>query len=165
MVKINGVSRQQRDRCAGGRERAQPAAQRGDLGYVEDVQPILVKTCNSCHSGLIQTKGLQVTEYAPLMAGSENGPVIVLGDAEASVLWHMVESGLMPMVGELSDLDKETIRLWIEDGAAERRSGLPDAADLWLEVDPADADVVNNAYGRFDRRIHHAGQRRTDRCR
>ena len=115
------------------------------LGYVEDVQPILVKTCNSCHSGLIQTKGLQVTEYAPLMAGSENGPVIVPGDAEASVLWHMVESGLMPMVGELSDLDKETIRLWIEDGAAEQRSGLPDPADLWLEVDPADADVVNNA--------------------
>lgn len=117
----------------------------GAIGYAEDIQPIFTKACNSCHSGIVQTKGLQVTEYAPLMQGSENGPVIVPGDAEASVLWQQVSTGRMPMIGELSELDKETIRLWIEGGASEQRSGLPELANLWLDIDPADADPVNNA--------------------
>ena len=115
------------------------------IGYEEDVQPIFQRTCNSCHSGIVQTKGLQVTAYAPLMAGSENGPVVEPGDPDASVLWQMIESNTMPMVGQLSELDKATVRLWIAAGAPERRGGLPQLANLWLEIDADAVEEVPNA--------------------
>ncbi len=101
--------------------------------------------CNSCHSGIVKTKGLQVTEYGPLMAGSENGPVLAAGDPDASLLWQQLSTNKMPLIGQLSNLDKETVRLWIEAGVPQTRSGLPDLVDLWLEVDRAAADEVPNA--------------------
>jgi hypothetical protein len=117
----------------------------GAIGYAEDVQPIFERTCNSCHSGIVQTKGLQVTAYEPLLAGSENGPVVVPGEPDESLLWDQIESGKMPMVGELSELDKETVRLWIAAGAPARRSELPTRDNLWVSIDAGDVETVNNA--------------------
>jgi hypothetical protein len=115
------------------------------IGYTEDIQPIFQNVCNSCHSGLIKTVGLQTTEYEPLMAGSENGPVVEPGDPENSLLWEMIESERMPMVGELTELDKETVRLWIEAGAPEQRSALPKPSDLWVHIAPEEVEEVTNA--------------------
>ncbi|MCB0045217.1 MAG: PQQ-dependent sugar dehydrogenase [Caldilineaceae bacterium] len=120
-----------------------PAA--GVIGYEEDVRPIFQRTCNSCHSAIVQNKSLQVTAYEPLMAGSESGPVVVPGEPDDSLLWAMIESNTMPMIGELSDLDKETVRLWITAGAPERRSPLPARDALWAEIDSDSVDPVNNA--------------------
>ena len=114
------------------------------IGYNEDVQPIFERTCNSCHSGVVQTKELQVTAYGPLMAGSENGPVVVPGKPEESLLWEMIATGQMPMIGELSQLDQATVRLWIEAGAPERRSALPRRNQLWASIDDAAVEAVNN---------------------
>lgn len=114
------------------------------LGFVEDIQPIFRRTCNSCHSAVVKNKGLQVTEYKPLLAGSTLGAVVVPGDAEASSLWQQVNSGKMPLVGELSITDKAAIRAWIEAGAPERRSLVAQPTSqpvaqapltqLWLQV-------------------------------
>ena len=104
-----------------------PNLEGSPIGYEDDIKPIVDRACVICHSGVVQTMGLQVTEYDPLMAGSDNGPVIVPGKLDESLLWEMVSTRRMPMIGELSDLDLETIRLWIEAGAPERRSALPDA--------------------------------------
>ncbi len=127
----------------------------GAIGYQEDVQPIFERTCASCHSGVVQTKGLQVTAYDPLIAGSENGPVVVPGDPDASQLWEMIKTNTMPMVGELSELDKETVRLWIEAGAPERRSALPTRDNLWASIDAMDVEAVSN--GCADDAVENAG--------
>jgi len=115
------------------------------IGYAEDIQPIFQRACNACHSDLIQTLGLQVTEYESLMAGSENGPVIAPGDPAASRLWEQVGTGVMPLVGELTELDKETIKLWIEAGAPEQRSPLPKEGGLWAHIDEESVEQVANA--------------------
>ncbi len=98
------------------------------LGYVEDIQPILLRSCNACHSAVAQTAGLQVTEYAPLLKGSKKGPVIVPGDAADSLLWQQVGSGKMPLIGKLTAAEKSLIHDWIEDGALEKQPAAPSKA-------------------------------------
>ncbi|MCL4861966.1 MAG: hypothetical protein KJZ93_21300 [Caldilineaceae bacterium] len=121
------------------------------LGFVEDVQPIFRRTCNSCHSAVVKNVGLQVTEYGPLMRGGVNGAVVLPGDAENSRLWEQVDTGKMPLIGELSPEEKRLIRNWIDAGAPERRlmmaetvvetapsspsSTEPAPTTLWLQVD------------------------------
>lgn len=125
------------------------------LGYAEDVQPIFQRTCNSCHSAIVQNAGLQVTAYEPLMAGSAKGAVVLPGDPDGSLLWHMISTGKMPLVGELADADKEIVRAWIAAGAPERRAApaapRPTATptqpsegspDLWLVVDGMELNDV-----------------------
>jgi hypothetical protein len=116
------------------------------LGFVEDIRPIFRRTCNSCHSAVVKNLGLQVTEYAPLLKGSTRGQVVIPGDPSASVLWQQLESGKMPLVGQLPADDKQLIRDWIEAGAPERRTlvaretaeaPIADVSrpSLWLRVD------------------------------
>ena len=52
------------------------------------------------------------------MAGnSDNGPVIIAGDADNSLLWQYINSNYMPMGGSLTSEQKTTISQWINDGA------------------------------------------------
>lgn len=123
------------------------------LGYVEDIQPIFQRSCIACHSGVVKQLNLQVTAYAPLMAGSMRGPVVIPGDPDGSVLWQMVGSGKMPLIGQLPASDKELIRRWIELGALEQRAtkvvsttSVADtsAADLWLRVADLNVNPVSD---------------------
>ena len=68
--------------------------------------------------------GLQTTAYAPLMAGSQNGPVVVPGNPDASKLWEMVGQGKMPATGPLPTDEQQLVREWIAQGAAEHRAQL-----------------------------------------
>lgn len=107
------------------------------IGYQEDIYPIFDRTCNSCHSGIVKNAGLQVTAYDALMTGSDKGPVVIPDDSAGSLLWLMIDSGRMPMVGELSAADKETVRRWIDAGAPERRPLSQSSSNIWLNlVDP-----------------------------
>ncbi|MCO5212141.1 MAG: PQQ-dependent sugar dehydrogenase [Caldilinea sp.] len=97
------------------------------IGYVEDIQPLFNRSCAACHNAAAKTMGLQVTTYKTLMAGSQNGPVVVPGDPDASKLWEMVGSGRMPATGPLPLPEQELVRAWIADGAVERRAPRPQA--------------------------------------
>ncbi|MBX3014344.1 MAG: hypothetical protein KF832_22670 [Caldilineaceae bacterium] len=124
------------------------------VGYVEDIQPIFQRTCIACHSGVVKQMNLQVTAYASLMAGSMSGPVVIPGDAESSVLWQVIESGKMPMIGELPAADKALVRQWIELGALERRATqvittttvaeAASANERWLTLGPLNVAPVND---------------------
>ena len=92
------------------------------VGYVEDIQPLFERSCSACHNAAAKTLGLQTTAFAPLMAGSQNGPVVVPGNPDASKLWEMVGQGKMPATGPLPDAEKELVREWIAQGAAEHRA-------------------------------------------
>ncbi len=102
---------------------AAAAAEAGPtIGYVEDIQPLFERSCSACHNAAAKTLGLQTTAFAPLMAGSQNGPVVVPGNPDASKLWEMVGQGKMPATGPLPDAEKELVREWIAQGAAEHRA-------------------------------------------
>jgi len=123
------------------------------IGYVEDIQPIFLRSCNTCHSAVVKNKGLQVTDYTTLMQGSLTGPVIIPGNADASLLWQKVRTGQMPLVGKLSDLEKAVIRDWIDLGAPETRATKPQPQTrtvttgkpaLWLQVDEQNINPVSD---------------------
>jgi hypothetical protein len=82
------------------------------------VQPILERRCIKCHGGDFPSEGLNIESYESLMAGSQNGQVVVAGDSSNSLLFEKIESGEMPKRG--SDLTSEQIQLiqqWINEGA------------------------------------------------
>lgn len=108
------------------------------VGYAEDIQPIFEQTCAICHGELVQNAELDVTDYASLLAGGQNGPVVVPGRPQDSFLWHQVSSGVMPLVGELSVHDKRLIYDWIRSGAPESRPVLPAEENIWLRINPID---------------------------
>ncbi len=128
------------------------------LGYVEDIQPIFQRSCSSCHSAVVKNQGLQVTAYDALMAGSNSGAVVVAGDAANSSLWEQVDSGKMPLLGELSASEKALIHDWIDAGAPERRQLMATtvatpatpsaqqepAVDLWFQVGNNGVNAVSD---------------------
>ena len=93
----------------------------GGVGYVEDIQPLFKRTCNTCHSAVAKNVGLQVTEYAPLLKGGDKGKVILPGNRDDSKLWQQVSKRKMPLIGKLSSAEIDMIGQWIADGAPERR--------------------------------------------
>jgi glucose/arabinose dehydrogenase len=107
---------------------AAPIATGPTIGYNEDIKPLFERSCSACHNAIAKTLGLQTTTYRTLMAGSQNGPVVVPGDPDASKLWEMVSQGKMPATGPLPLDEQALVRTWIEQGAAERRAPVARAA-------------------------------------
>jgi hypothetical protein len=86
--------------------------------YLRQIKPVLAKRCYACHGALKQKSGLRLDTAALAIKGSENGPVIVPGDAAASVVIQRVtaqnESERMPPIGEpLEPVQIAALRAWI----------------------------------------------------
>jgi uncharacterized membrane protein len=94
------------------------SAQTATVSFANDVLPILDSRCKNCHGGRETEEGLNMTTYALLMAGSENGPVVVPGDADNSLLAEQVVSQEMPKRGpKLTPPQVQLIVDWINQGA------------------------------------------------
>jgi hypothetical protein len=97
------------------------------VDYYTQIQPIFNSSCTNCHnpsSNNWNNHQLNLTSYAGVMAGSEDGAVIVPGNAESSVLYQEILSGDMPD-GNNPDLSSTQINLiaeWINEGALEFES-------------------------------------------
>jgi mono/diheme cytochrome c family protein len=86
--------------------------------FSKDVLPIFQEKCINCHGGEKTSKGLDLKTYASLMAGSQNGAMIVPSDPTNSKLLQSVLSGKMPKRGPA--LPSEQIQLlmdWVSAGA------------------------------------------------
>mgnify|MGYP002006848824 CR=1 FL=1 len=59
---------------------------------------IFDSNCTSCHGN---SGGLDLTSYSSLMAGGNNGAVIVPNDHQSSILWQQISLGSMPPNGSL----------------------------------------------------------------
>ena len=95
-------------------------AQTATVSFSADVLPILQSRCFNCHGGNEVEEGLNMTTFAGLMAGSENGPVIVPGDSANSLLAELVISQEMPKRGpKLTPPQVQIIVDWINQGALE----------------------------------------------
>lgn len=89
-----------------------------EVSYTNDIRPLLENRCGSCHMGWFATEGLNMESYESLMKGSQDGPVIVPGDAHASLIVKKLTSGQMPKRGpKLTSTQIQLISDWINAGA------------------------------------------------
>lgn len=88
------------------------------VSYSRQVQPILDRYCISCHGVNRVAEGLNLTSYEKVMAGSRNGPMVIPGQADKSLLVRLVETGEMPKRGAKPTAEQiQILRDWVNAGA------------------------------------------------
>ena len=93
--------------------------------FERDVLPIFTRYCFNCHGKSSPQLGLDLRSARLAMRGSQNGPVIVRGSLEQSLLWKKVSTREMPLELfklKLDDAEIDTIRRWIVAGAPSAES-------------------------------------------
>lgn len=94
------------------------AAQGATVSFARDVLPIIESRCVNCHGGERTQEGLDLTSHASLMAGSDNGAVVIPGDAVNSLLVELVTNQKMPKRGpKLTPPQVQVITDWVNQGA------------------------------------------------
>jgi len=100
------------------------AAQANTDMYVKTVQPIFANNCYRCHGGDNHRGGLQLDSKANILKGGKDGPVVVPGHPEQSLLVTLIrhegpadDPKPMPPKGKLSDADIAAVTAWIKAGA------------------------------------------------
>jgi hypothetical protein len=84
------------------------------------VAPLLRRHCLACHGPERKRGGLDLSTRAGALAGGENGPVLVPGSADRSLLLRVVNGPAprMPRTGpKLTDGERVQLRRWIDAGA------------------------------------------------
>jgi hypothetical protein len=104
-----------------------PASTKTGVTYATDIKPIFDTACVFCHDSTKHPKAhLALDSLAGVLKGSENGPVIVVGDSAKSDLVLSVAHIGDPMsfmpkgrppVKKLTDDQIGLIRAWIDQGA------------------------------------------------
>ncbi len=89
--------------------------------FENKVRPVLSSRCYACHTGL-KSGGLQLDSRRSILKGGQDGPVIVPGHPDDSLLikaiTHTHERIKMPLNGpKLDDETIENFRKWVRDGA------------------------------------------------
>ena len=88
------------------------------VSFANDILPIIESRCVSCHGGRRIEEGLLLRTYDEIMAGSDNGPVIIPGDVEGSLLVELVTNQKMPKKGpKLTPPQVQLITDWVAAGA------------------------------------------------
>lgn len=92
--------------------------------YLHQVQPILQNNCFRCHTGMNRRGGLSMGTRALLLQGGKDGPAVLPGRPEDSLLIKLISPGLadgdpmrMPQKGTLTPREVSTLRKWVADGA------------------------------------------------
>lgn len=88
------------------------------VSFTNDVMPIIESRCVNCHGGQRIEEGLVMRSFDDIMAGSDNGPVIVPGDTVNSLLVELITAQKMPKKGpKLTPPQVQTITEWVAAGA------------------------------------------------
>ena len=96
----------------------QPAVSGATVSFANDIMPIIESRCINCHGGNRTEEGLNLTTHANIMTGSDNGPVVMPGDAANSLLVEMVATQKMPKRGpKLTPPQVQLISDWVSQGA------------------------------------------------
>ncbi|HUS05043.1 MAG TPA: PSD1 and planctomycete cytochrome C domain-containing protein, partial [Bryobacteraceae bacterium] len=88
--------------------------------FETSIRPVLVKNCLACHTSSAMG-GLQLDSREHLLKGGQDGPVVVLGDPEKSLLIQAVrqthKSIKMPPQGKLAAREIDDLASWVKAGA------------------------------------------------
>ncbi len=93
------------------------------ITYDDHILPLLRDKCISCHGPDKKSSGLQLHNYARLMAGGSGGVIVKPGDADGSPLYrvmaHLEEPFMPPKSPMLPKENLELVKTWIAGGALE----------------------------------------------
>ncbi len=97
-----------------------------DKIHYTDIKPILDLKCatSRCHYGSDPAAGLGLESYEQVLKGSDNGPVVVPGNAAASFLYRTMTGSsapVMPLEERLPQHLIDSVGRWIDDGLFESR--------------------------------------------
>src|SRR6266446_4500711 len=97
--------------------------------FEKDIRPILKAHCFECHGEGEKLKGgLDLRLRRLMLQGGDDGPVLVPGKPERSLLFNLVHSGEMPKRDKkLTGEQVALIKQWIATGAKTAR---PEPAEL-----------------------------------
>lgn len=122
---------------------AEPKPDAAGLQFFESkIRPVLVDKCYECHSAQAKkVKGeLWLDTRAGIRKGGENGPAVVPGDLEKSLMVKAIhyadKDTAMPPKKQLPDNVIADIETWIKMGAPDPREG---AAAVSLKMSPEEA--------------------------
>ncbi len=105
--------------------------------YQEDLRPLLVNRCLSCHNPNQTRGGLDLSSHAAVLAGGSGGAVVQPGDSGGSRLYqlvsHAAEPHMPPGGPRIPDAELQVFREWIDQGCRENRG----SAALTVAPDPA----------------------------
>ncbi len=107
------------------------------VSFTRQVAPLLVAKCAACH---IQRSrgGFSMGSYVALAKGSQNGTVIMTGDAQGSRIIELLENGDMPRGGgKFAPEELMLVTAWINEGA--KFDGPDSAAPLISFASPKDS--------------------------
>src|SRR3954454_14096979 len=84
--------------------------------FETEVSPILAAHCTKCHNPAKAPVGLDLSALPGVVKGSKNGPVVVPGSPDSSILYQRISKHSMPPKGQrpLEESDIELIKKWIE---------------------------------------------------
>jgi hypothetical protein len=89
------------------------------LTFEKSVLPIFASKCLSCHGDKKQRALLDLRTKTAALKGGESGAAVKPGSLKDSLLWEKIRTDQMPEGKvKLTAVEKETIRRWIEEGAA-----------------------------------------------
>jgi hypothetical protein len=118
-----------------------------DLEFFEkSVRPLLHENCQSCHGSAKQKGNLRLDSREAILQGGDNGPAVVPGHPEKSLLIKAIGYGeddlRMPPRSKLAPQHIATLTRWVERGLA------------WPESKNADSKVAANAFNLSERSQH-----------
>lgn len=90
-----------------------PLSADGIPTYAAHIEPAFA-SCTACHSEAVASAGLDLSSYAGLMIGSENGPVVVAKDSKNS---RLVEVQSEQHFATLTPAQLELLIAWVDAGA------------------------------------------------
>ncbi|HEV3260230.1 MAG TPA: PSD1 and planctomycete cytochrome C domain-containing protein [Gemmataceae bacterium] len=114
-----------------------PAANAQAVEFFEArVRPILADNCFSCHGEEKQKGGLRLDSRASALQGGDDGPVLVIGNPDKSVLIHAVRRDgklKMPPRRKLPPAAVATLTSWVKMGAPwpETKGAVTSRAAAW----------------------------------
>ncbi|HEX7380296.1 MAG TPA: c-type cytochrome domain-containing protein [Pirellulales bacterium] len=100
---------------------AMQASGNESVQFVRDLAPIIVSTCMECHSGMQPAGRLDLTTFAGLLRGGQDGPVVSPGKpAESTLIKKLKGTAGDRMPKGRAPLDDATIKkfeTWMAEGA------------------------------------------------
>ncbi len=100
------------------------AAPQAPVFYENNIQQLFQQKCLGCHNAKTRKAGLDLSSPESILKGSESGRIIQAGDADASLLFQMIESAEMPPEekNHLSQEELQQLRHWLNSGARFRET-------------------------------------------
>ena len=123
------------------------------ITFTDHIRPVMERSCWNCHGEAAQLSGLDLRTREGALKGGSKGPVIIPGRANESRLFKLV-AGLdrppMPMTGDrLTDVEVESFRIWINEGAHWDVGSATAAADALLTLENSELPPGARDYWAF----------------